>query len=58
LNIEGWHDPVFRDHDQAPPADIKLAAVDYQPGQKLEEAGLLLAKRALEQFVPKEGRAE
>jgi len=23
LNIEGWHDPVFRDHNQAPPADIK-----------------------------------
>lgn len=56
LNIEGWHDPVFRDHDQAPPADIKLASVDHQSGQKLEEAGLLIAKRTLEQFVPKENQ--
>ncbi|HWD19113.1 MAG TPA: sugar phosphate isomerase/epimerase [Verrucomicrobiae bacterium] len=31
LNIEGWHDPVYRD--------------------KLEEAGLLIAKRTLEQFA-------
>jgi sugar phosphate isomerase/epimerase len=54
LNIEGWHDPVFRDHDAAPPADVALAAINHQAGQKLENAGLLLAKRALEQFVPKE----
>src|SRR5580700_6272391 len=52
LNIEGWHDPVYRNHNQAPPADIKLASVDHQSGQKLEEAGLLIAKRTLEQFVP------
>jgi sugar phosphate isomerase/epimerase len=52
LNIEGWHDPVFRDHDAAPPADIKLAATDRQAGQKLEDTGLLLAKRFLEQLVP------
>jgi sugar phosphate isomerase/epimerase len=46
LNIEGWHDPVVRDHA----AD----AQSRQAGQKLEEAGLLIAKRALEQFVPAE----
>ncbi len=54
LNIEGWHDPVFRDHDAAPPADIKLANANRQAGQKLEDTGLLIAKRTLEQFVPKE----
>lgn len=53
LNIEGWHDPVFRDHDSVPPADIKLAP-SRQSGQKLEDAGLVLAKRHLEQFVPTE----
>ena len=52
LNIEGWHDPVFRDHGVAPPADIQLASTNRQAGQKLEDAGLLLAKRFLEQFVP------
>jgi sugar phosphate isomerase/epimerase len=47
LNIEGWHDPVYRDHP-AEPADHPLA------GQKLEYTGLLIAKRTLEQFVPRE----
>ncbi len=47
LNIEGWHDPAFRDHP-AEPADHPLA------GQKLEAAGLLIAKRTLEPFVPRE----
>jgi sugar phosphate isomerase/epimerase len=51
LNIEGWHDPVFRDHGDIPPADIKLANTTAQAGQKLEDAGLLIAKRHLEQFV-------
>jgi sugar phosphate isomerase/epimerase len=51
LNVEGWHDPVFRDHDATPPADIKLAT-SRQAGQKLEDAGLVLAKQFLEQFVP------
>jgi sugar phosphate isomerase/epimerase len=54
LNIEGWHDPVYRDHDAAPPIDIKLSPVSRQMGQKLEETGLLIAKRTLEQFVPPE----
>jgi sugar phosphate isomerase/epimerase len=44
LNIEGWHDPVFRDHrtDENSP----LA------GERLEEAGLRIAKATLEPFVP------
>jgi sugar phosphate isomerase/epimerase len=54
LNIEGWHDPVFRDHDLAPPIDIQLTKTNRQAGQKLEAAGLLIAKRTLEQFVPPE----
>jgi sugar phosphate isomerase/epimerase len=36
LNIEGWHDPVYRNHDH---------------GAKLEEAGLLVAKKTLEPLV-------
>jgi sugar phosphate isomerase/epimerase len=36
LNIEGWHDPVYRDHEGGP---------------KLEEAGLLLARKTLEPFT-------
>ena len=47
LNIEGWHDPIYRDHP-AEPADNPLA------GQKLEATGLLIAKRTLEPFVPRE----
>lgn len=43
LNIEGWHDPVFRDH--RPDAGGPLA------GRKLEEAGILIARRALEPLV-------
>jgi sugar phosphate isomerase/epimerase len=54
LNIEGWHDPVFRDHEAIPPADIQLSNVDRQQGQKLEKAGLILARRHLEQWVPAE----
>ena len=36
LNIEGWHDPVFRNHDAGP---------------KLEDAGLLIAKQTLERYA-------
>jgi sugar phosphate isomerase/epimerase len=36
LNIEGWHDPVFRDHPGGP---------------KLEEAGLMIAKQTLERYT-------
>jgi sugar phosphate isomerase/epimerase len=54
LNIEGWHDPVFRDHDLAPPTDISLETTQFQRGQQLEHAGLLIAKETLERFVPKQ----
>jgi sugar phosphate isomerase/epimerase len=36
LNIEGWHDPVYRNHPG---------------GARLEEAGLLVARKTLERFV-------
>jgi sugar phosphate isomerase/epimerase len=48
LNVEGWHDPVYRDHDAAQPEDVKSAGPERQRGQKLEEAGLLIARRTLE----------
>ncbi|NUN93524.1 MAG: sugar phosphate isomerase/epimerase [Verrucomicrobiae bacterium] len=51
LNIEGWHDPVFRDHADEPPADVKAAGRSRQAGQKLEEAGLLIARKHLERFI-------
>jgi sugar phosphate isomerase/epimerase len=54
LNIEGRHDPVYRDHDTAPPEDIKLSDKNLLAGKKLEDEGFLVAKRTLEQFVPKE----
>ncbi|MCI0366371.1 MAG: sugar phosphate isomerase/epimerase, partial [Phycisphaerales bacterium] len=43
LNIEGWHDPVFRNH----PADEPSALA----GLQLEEAGLRIAKATLERYV-------
>ena len=43
LNIEGRHDPVFRDHE--PDASTALA------GRRLEDAGLMIAKRALEHYL-------
>jgi sugar phosphate isomerase/epimerase len=43
LNVEGWHDPVFRDHDPA--------SGGRQAGQKLEDAGLLIARKTLEPLV-------
>lgn len=45
LNIEGWHDPVFRNH---PPNEGRLA------GRQLEDDGLRIARSTLEQFVPRE----
>jgi sugar phosphate isomerase/epimerase len=48
LNIEGWHDPIYRDHPPDPSGKNPLA------GQKLEDTGLLIAKRTLEPFVPRE----
>jgi sugar phosphate isomerase/epimerase len=43
LNIEGWHDPVFRNH--APDEPGVLA------GRKLEDAGLAMARRTLERYL-------
>src|SRR2546421_285456 len=40
LNIEGRHDPVFRDHE--------LGEATPLAGQRLEDAGLMIAKRTLE----------
>lgn len=48
LNLEGWHDPVMRDH---PPESPNRMA-----GRKWEQPGLRLARRWLEQFVPPEGQ--
>ena len=47
LNIEGWHDPVFRNH--APGSSRPLA------GQQLERAGWLRASQHLQQFLPAGG---
>jgi sugar phosphate isomerase/epimerase len=43
LNIEGWHDPVFRNHEGGESGPLA--------GRRLEEAGLLAAKRTLEQYT-------
>src|SRR6266516_2769693 len=48
LNIEGQHDPVFRDHDSNESSPVA--------GHKLEETGLMIAKRTLEQYVPTTAR--
>jgi sugar phosphate isomerase/epimerase len=46
LNIEGFHDPVLRDHPADSPSPLA--------GRKLEREGWLLARQLLGQFVPKE----
>lgn len=43
LNIEGWHDPVYRDH----PADEKSPMA----GRQLEKTGLLMARKLLEPLI-------
>jgi sugar phosphate isomerase/epimerase len=50
LNIEGWHDPVFRDHPENNSAGSNRNSRSLA-GRKLEEAGLLVAKRTLEQYT-------
>lgn len=47
LNIEGWHDPVYRNHSPASAGNKSPMA-----GWELEEAGLLVAKKTLEKYVP------
>ncbi len=51
LNIEGWHDVVFRDQKNTPPKDI---ADQVRPAvaPDLEDAGLIIALRHLEQYCP------
>lgn len=54
LNIEGWHDPVYRDHAAASTTPENPVSPKPLAGRRLEEAGLLIAKRTLEQYVPPE----
>jgi sugar phosphate isomerase/epimerase len=54
LNVEGWHDPVYRDHDVEQPPDVKSGGPDHLAGRKLEAAGLLIARQTLERFTPPE----
>ncbi|HEY0457427.1 MAG TPA: sugar phosphate isomerase/epimerase [Verrucomicrobiae bacterium] len=51
LNIEGRHDPVYRNHGQPQPADVKCEGEDRLAGRQLEDAGLLIGKRTLEQYT-------
>lgn len=51
LNIEGWHDPVYRDHAQTPAPETFPAISKRLCGLRLEEPGLLIAKRILEQYT-------
>ncbi len=51
LNIEGFHDPVYRDHAAAQPEDVKSMGFDFQSGQKLERPGLIIARKTLERFT-------
>jgi sugar phosphate isomerase/epimerase len=51
LNIEGWHDLVFRNQKDTPPPDIKQ---QDRPAvaPDLEDAGLVIAMRHLRQWAP------
>jgi len=51
LTVEGRHDPVYRDHDAEQPWDVKAAGPNRQAGQRLEETGLLIARKVLEPYV-------
>jgi len=51
LNIEGFHDPVYRDHSAAQPDDVKNHGGVRLSGQKLEEAGLVIGRKFLEQHT-------
>ncbi|MFO1501432.1 MAG: sugar phosphate isomerase/epimerase [Verrucomicrobiota bacterium] len=47
LTIEGWHDPVYRNHPEGS-AGGRLA------GRRLENTGVLIAKKTLEGYLPPE----
>lgn len=51
LNIEGWHDQVFRNSKGRMPEDIPDPARG-PAAPDLEDAGLLIAKKHLEQWIP------
>ena len=51
LTVEGWHDPVYRDHDAWQPDDVKIHGDVRLAGQKLENAGLTIALKTLAPFV-------
>ncbi|MDA1272953.1 MAG: sugar phosphate isomerase/epimerase [Verrucomicrobia bacterium] len=51
LNIEGWHDPVFRDHETQEAQAEPGSTPDKLAGRKLEDAGILIAKRLLENLT-------
>jgi sugar phosphate isomerase/epimerase len=50
LNVEGFHDPVYRDHPFDAGGPLK--------GQRLEEAGLRIARETLEPLVRNTGTLE
>jgi sugar phosphate isomerase/epimerase len=52
LNIEGGHDPVVRDHPGIDAGATPEAKRHPLAGSKLEQAGLLLAKRMLQGLTP------
>ncbi len=54
LTIEGWHDPVYRDHPAPDPAAPHGASADPLAGCHLEATGLRLARATLERYLPPE----
>lgn len=44
LTIEGWHDPIYRNHLPSASATLR--------GKNWEEKGVLIAKETLERFLP------
>ncbi len=51
LNIEGWHDAVWRDQQDTPPEDVAQQARPPM-APNLEDAGLIIALNHLKQFCP------
>ena len=51
LSVEGRHDPVYRDHDAEQPWDVVSHGRSRQAAQRLEETGLLIAKKVLETYL-------
>lgn len=51
LNIEGHHDPVFRDHTEPLPDDLKTYSAPRLKRRRLENAGLAIARDTLAPLV-------